>query len=137
VFILDIKQENKQSIKNLLEETKSDRELVYSYFIEDEEETILFLENIENTAQKLGLELSTDISVIKLSLDEKRESDVLRLSMNVEGEFKNIFRFVELLELMPYKISFSGVETYLLSSDGDIVKWRGSLSADVVSFIET
>jgi flagellar basal body-associated protein FliL len=110
--LVALKEQNQQEasllrLQRLANETEADREKLSNYFLLRESDSITFLSEIESLAPKLGLQLETE--ELKQLLGEDKVSWI-EAGFSVTGSRKNIERFVQLLEALPYVSKVTSVQ---------------------------
>ncbi|MBI2100431.1 MAG: hypothetical protein HYT47_00170 [Candidatus Vogelbacteria bacterium] len=93
---------------------------VRSAFI-SRESLIQFIEGLETVARESGVDLTLGEPVI--------ESNSLTLSMKAVGSFAKVYRWLERLENLPYRLTFERIN---LSAGTD---WSGDISLVLHSFL--
>lgn len=141
---ISIERETKlKSVKSLIEDIKDDREKLDTYFVDDDE-VIDFIENIETLAENMGVGvevLSVDISDDENNTPEQnRISELLLLSLRVEGLWSDLFHFISIVEGLPFKIDVSKVNIDAVYQDGEKIvssgNWKGLLNLSVLKLKE-
>lgn len=103
------KNESLRSIKNLMNDTKKEREQIASLFVQPNG-TVDFIETVEFLGRVAGIKLeieSVGVDALKGKTGSSTES--FRLSFKTEGSWSGTMRLLSLLENMPYKISFENI----------------------------
>lgn len=131
------KQEQFGSVSEILSSTKEEREELGSVFVTDET-FVDFFEEFEVLRTEAGVEASIDQvrEEIALDLEEEEEEgededsddqessnvsaaeilEYAELDVSVEGRWENVFRFLSLIETMPYAMELRNVHTRELES---------------------
>lgn len=134
------KDESLRSIKNLMNDTKKEREQVAEFFVQPNG-TVDFIETLESLGRIAGVKLeieSVGVGALKGKTGSSTES--FRLSFKTEGSWVGTMHILSLLENMPYKISFESVRFGKVSGgssseDGKGVNpsyWSGNFSFSVL-----
>ncbi|MBI2097504.1 MAG: hypothetical protein HYT46_01015 [Candidatus Vogelbacteria bacterium] len=89
------------------------------------ESLIQFIEELETVARESGVDLTLDEPVI--------ESNSLTLSMKAVGSFAKVYRWLERLENLPYRLTFERINLSAgLNAGAD---WSGDISLVLGSFL--
>ncbi|HEY4506144.1 MAG TPA: hypothetical protein VJJ24_01710 [Candidatus Paceibacterota bacterium] len=115
------------SIQNILRETEEERAYLGSLFV-TEDTVVSFLEKLEETGR---------VSGVVLELNSVKPNDsTLDFFFQVSGSFKDIYAFVKLAELLPYKIVVDKLD--VKKADGFIDAmplWTGTMTISLKSFV--
>ena len=132
---LDAKGKGAVALERLLEETKSERGEISSYFIRGEDGTVKLYYTLESLADELGLTLT--ISGVAVRAAEDPGAPALGLELNLEGTFESISHFINLIELAPFVSDWSDAGIELVSKGGDshTAVWRAKLSLRISSYV--
>ena len=130
-------------IKSRIEETVSVRDKLVGYFI-SKDGVVAFL----NKIQALGLENKLEFKVDSVVIEDEAEApdsfENVKLNIQAEGAWADIYRFVSLVERMPLRVSADKVDLEVVSNgaQNDSVSknrvvssgsnWRGSISFRVL-----
>ena len=102
---------NDQSVvlKNVLDETKKDRQKIQEFFV-DKDSIADFLEYIESLGKSAGVKASVSV----LSEEDHfsvsgMKAPVLKLVIGATGSWQGIYRYLNLLENLPYREEISAV----------------------------
>lgn len=134
------KDESLRSIKNLMNDTKKEREQIAGFFVQPNG-TVDFIEAVESLGGMTGVKIEIDsVGVEALKNKTASSAESFRLSLKTEGSWSNTMRLLSLLENMPYKISFEKVNLGKISggsgtnSGGEQAPsyWRGTFSFTVL-----
>ena len=89
-----------------LRETEKERALINSYFVQEGKgEVAGFVEFVESIAKSAGVSLSVS-SILLKKQEDFSITEKMNLGLEVEGSWTDTIYFLELLELLPYKVSF-------------------------------
>lgn len=135
-----VKIEEAGAIKDLLKDTKEDRERINTYFV-SKDGVVDFIERIENLGDY------ADISLVLNSVDiSSGESPTLSMSVSAVGDWEDVLYFLALVESMPVNMSINSarltkaatLETGAKKRKGAKANkaWNGSFSFRVYSFVE-
>lgn len=133
-------EESLRSIKNLMNDTKKEREQIAGFFVQPNG-TVDFIETVESLGRIAGIKLETEsVGVEALKNKTVSSTELFRLSLRTEGSWGDTIRLLSLLENIPYKISFESVKLEKISvgSDSDREKksaysyWSGAFSFGVL-----
>ena len=134
------RNESVRSVKNLMNDTKKEREQITQLFIQPNG-TVDFIETVESLGRMAGVKLEIEsVGVESLKNKTASSTELFRISLKIEGSWGNAMRLLSLLETMPYKISFDGINLEKisrgLSSDGgkgqEASYWNGVFSFNVL-----
>jgi len=129
IWINEEKTKKLEVVKRLIEEMKEDLDTLDSYFT-NEDEVVLFIEDIENMGAKSGVSLS----LRSVNVD-KENGGSLYVSLIASGSWESVYHFLNLLELFPANIHIDKVSfTKKERSDSGI--WVGDFSLSLLSFSE-
>jgi len=124
-----LETEQLQSIKHLINETKSQREKINKYFI-TADEIVAFIEQIESLGEFTGV--SFDLS----SVDAVDDSgDALLLKFTTYGSWQDTYYLLALIESLPYNIDIERVRIIKEKLKDSTAKWRGDFNIRLNSFI--
>lgn len=115
------KDERLRSIKNLMDDTKKEREQIANLFVQPAN-PVDFIEMVESLGKIANVRLevqSVGIDALKNKIDSSTES--FRLSLKTEGLWANTFHLLSLLESMPFKVSFDNVNLEKISETSNLV----------------
>lgn len=104
-----LKKEQSQSIKILLDETKIQRDKVNNLFVQMND-SVGFMEKVESLSETAGVKLiieSVGIDTSKTKIGSSTES--IRLAVRAEGLWVNVVHLLNILENLPFKVSFDTV----------------------------
>lgn len=97
-------EESKLSIlKKNLESTEKSRSVLSAYFI-DSKDIVPFLEKLEDYAKDVG------VVVTFTAVDLAKNPNRLNISFTSEGQFKNTYRFMKMVETAPFEIAINSFE---------------------------
>ncbi len=117
-----------------LRATEADRAALSSYFV-DSENAATFLEAIESISTAAGVSLKFS------SVDIVTDTPLPQLKVNAKatGSFKNLSHFIQMLETMPYEISFSKASLKRTPVSAEVVQaipeWQFEFVINLTSFI--
>ena len=123
---LTTREEKILSQKNLLKDTEDRRKKLVSYTL-DKDEEVDFIERVEKIARDNGINADVQASEERFFKDKKDKDGAmaLKLSISYAGSWSNAFRFLLLLENIPYKKTWSALS---------LEKISGGQLTDKVSF---
>lgn len=96
----NLRETSFHKLQKTAEDSISDRNLLTTYFLKQESDSIDVLNWIEGTAPKANVKLQTK-SLQKIT-DKDTKADWIEVSFVFSGEQKNVERFVATLERLPY-----------------------------------
>jgi hypothetical protein len=115
-------------------EINSEKIAKLSDFVVGSGNTVDFIKSLENITAQNNLKINIKNAVSKASTSDKLE--LLNITLEVTGEWKNVEYFLELLENYPLKISINNISISKSSDikvNGKIVpQWIGSYDFSVV-----
>jgi len=117
-----------KSIKDILEDTKEERELLSGYFV-DQDAVVSFIEKVESLAE------ATDVIINIISVDliesESKSHQQLALKFSSIGSWDGTTHFIALLEVLPNHIVVTHTNlSSKLEGEGSSI-WNGSFAIDV------
>lgn len=112
-------------LQRIAEESIADREQVRSYFLEQESDSIDFLNLIEAIAPEAGVVLATD--ALGLIVDPSDQSQWIEATFSFSGSREEVERFIRILESVPYVSRVTSIEMNARSS----TEWRASVIIQV------
>lgn len=119
-------QREAQTIRNIQISAADDLEAFEKIILTDEK-LVPLIENIEETSRILRLDL--EITSVEKSLESEGEPQIIRMAINVEGAWSDIYNFLKAIESLPYRIM---IEQVSLEKSG--TKWSETLSFSIHSF---
>lgn len=106
-------------IVNTAKETKEDRDKLDSFFISDNEAVIAFIELVESLA--VDSEISMDSVISQLD-------NAIQFRLTIQGEYSGIYRYLELIENLPYNVEVSRANFIYKRTEVDGTRlWDGNL----------
>ncbi len=95
---------NISDIRSSYQKIKPDIDSINSYFLTKDQE-VVFIENLESFAKdnKLDVEISS-INIEKDQVLAKNNLVYLVVKINIKGSWEGIYRFLNLVEMLPYHI---------------------------------
>ncbi|PIP86649.1 hypothetical protein COV42_00160 [Candidatus Campbellbacteria bacterium CG11_big_fil_rev_8_21_14_0_20_44_21] len=129
------KERQLRSFKKILAETKEKREALDSYFI-PAADIVSFIQEVEALSALSGIEIEIGSVDVREFLEDETSSDRLEfldISMTTEGSWSGSFRFLELLENMPYLIALNKFALDAKqNTEGETLYWEGALGLRVL-----
>ncbi len=111
------------TLAKTLASTKSDREELTGFIIDDDRVTE-FLGLLESSARGLGLTVTTkEVKVVPLADNASFES--LALTIEVGGEFERVRTFISLLETVPFQVHMGSITLERVSDATENI-WKAS-----------
>ena len=121
-----LQEERLNSARGLLKETQAKRETLNAFFVASDG-VVGFIESVESLGNRAGVAIEiTGVSIEALPTP-RRGSELLRLSVRADGDFKSVFYFFTLLESLPAPLEFERV-----SLEGSEGAWSGVFSFTVI-----
>jgi len=99
----DKKNINEKSLVRLLEGVKKEKEAIEAVFLK-EDDLVRLIKGLESTGESSGVSLK--ISAIAA---EKKKSSKPVISFSAQGTFEQLFRYLYLLENLPYLITINKI----------------------------
>jgi len=117
------------SQKSLLDSTNKERAKLASLLLDDNS-AVAFIENIEKIAENNNIKVTIGVEESQVLKNKNDNTGISILKLHVEGEgsWSNLFRFELLLENEPYNISWTQVE---LSTDASLSETGQSLKQNI------
>lgn len=134
------REERLRSIKNLMNETKNQREKIANFFVQSDG-SVEFMETVESLGEITGVKLEIESVGIDSSKNKTGSStESFRLSVKAEGLWANVIHLLSMLENMPFKVSFDNVALNKISGESNSVKnkersssyWSGNFGFSVL-----
>ncbi len=141
LYMNDFKLEqniNKESylktVGGSIDETLKEREKTDSYFVgSDRSGVVGFVEELEDLAHITDIDLTTNsIDINSISGNDYLEE--MQMSFNFAGYWIDCVHFLNLVENMPYQISFNTVNLNKDLSETKSKIWRGNMMFEVYKF---
>lgn len=122
-----------KSVKALMDDTAERRAKVGTFFIKDDK-VVDFLDSLDTLGTQNGVKLAINsVAVAPLSKTSSSYLEQLNIKVQVEGSWSNVYRFLTLLETMPYKVSWGRVGFDQVSgSAGKQSIWQGVFDVSIV-----
>ncbi len=118
--------QNATSLKGLINEINDDKKIIDTFFI-NKESAINFIENLESIARQTGASVKIENANI-----EGAGGDSFSFQINLEGEFRQIFQYLILMENTHYLIDVK--KTTLIKSDKN---WQADFEILLKGFGQT
>lgn len=136
------RDERLRSVKSLMDETKDQREKITNLFVQPDG-SVGFIETVESLGKISGAKLEIESVGIDPSKNKTGSStESFGLSVKAEGLWINVLHLLNLLEKMPFKVSFDTVSLDKISEPetanpakgkGKIAShWRGDFGFSVL-----
>lgn len=103
------KERQLQSIRNLMNDTKSEFGQIANFFIQPAG-SVEFIELVESLAKIAGIK--TEIESVGIDIAKNKTSsstESFRVSLKTEGSWANSMHLLGLLESVPYKLAFDSI----------------------------
>lgn len=120
-------QDSYLQLKRLADESKSDRELLRSFFLLKESDSIDFLYQVEDLASEIGVTLDTSNNNVGTVKDKKDDSEWVEVSYSVVGSRERVQSFIKILEKMQYVSRLMSVDMRALSK----TEWQAKVKLRV------
>lgn len=116
-------QERYHSLEVMVQESQAEYAELASYFL-TENNTIIFLSEIETLASTMGLELITDALKVDPLPNPKYQG--ITLQLRISGAHDQVLDFLEIVETLPY---YSRIEALTLEREGgDAENWIAAVT---------
>jgi hypothetical protein len=115
-----------RSLRNIITDTEQQRSLLEKHFI-GENGVVEFIEAVED----LGIRTTTEVTTSAVSLEPSKSDtsyEMLKLTFEAVGSWKNVYQFLLLLETLPYHIEITRAN---LQKVTDGPAWKGSFNVVV------
>lgn len=102
---LDAQRAQEESYFRLLrvaEESRAKRELLQSYFLKSEGDSIYFINTVEALAPDMGVELDTSRNTLETVTDKSNKNQWVDVGVAFSGPEDNVRDFLVVLESLPY-----------------------------------
>jgi len=111
------KEESLRSIKNLMDDTKKERERIADFFVQPNG-AVDFIEMIDSLGGIAGVKLEVEsVGVEALKSETDADSESFRLSLKTKGSWDNTMHLLSLLESLPYQILFESARFQKISDE--------------------
>lgn len=121
----EVNAQNLKLLKSQMEEASGDKEKIDKVFLE-KKDIVSFMEYLEKTGKDIGV--LVDFNSVKLG-DTGKEKPYFQFSLN--GKFENVFRFLVLLENVPYQIIFNRID---MSKNEEKGVWGANAGISLASY---
>lgn len=118
---VNIKAEKIKNVENTLNEFKEKNEIINDIIV-NKDNFINLIEDIESAASSTNIDL--DIKSAAMDADPV-------LNMNLEGNFEDISRFIEILENFKFASSFNRI---VIQKDSALNIWSAQIDLKILSF---
>lgn len=143
---LQVTKAEANNIDQIVRDSRGQRDRLNLYFI-NKESTANFIEELESLADRIGVAFKlNELNVVK---DTKQvlqpgqiRSSSLRLGFRAEGNFSDVFKFVKVLERLPYQVSFGAVKIARSEDDTNNINrtkspiWYTEVTMDLISYLD-
>ena len=133
--VLRFEKSQSASVSYVISKTKEERNKLNIYFIT--RDTLgAFIEELESLAKRAGVSLA--LGEPSFQKDKAGKSDkYVKFSLRAEGDFNKVFKFLTLMESLPYKIRVVTTNLNQPSSPASKgVVWSMDMVFDLVSYVE-
>ncbi len=97
-------QDKTRALRSLIKDTEPDVQKLSTRFISSEG-SVAFIDTIESLGRETGITVSTESIKVIESKDDKDIFETLELVLTTQGPWSNTYKFLALLETLPYKLS--------------------------------
>ena len=112
--LFEAQNKSYRDLEQLVNDTQSQRTQLQEYLL-TEDQTIDFLSKIENLADSLAIDLSTDALKVQ---DTEGPFDTLLISYRIEGMKTRVDTLIQMLETLPYQAGLSNLSFQYDFKDG-------------------
>jgi len=112
-------------LKRTADETVSDREQLKSYFLEQESDSIDFLNKVESLAPIVGVKLQT--SGLESVVNSADDTKWIQAEFSFSGSRAQIDRFIKILETLPLVLKIKSIEMVTKSN----TEWQATVAIQV------
>lgn len=127
---IEKKEANIKKLEDLMASLVPEEQKISTAFA-DSKNLVLFIEKLESAARDAGIKL--EISSAELFAADAGAYPKFQLS--AEGSFGQNFRFLQLLETLPYQLEITDAIFALRSTEGADSYWQVHISITLLSFI--
>lgn len=130
-----------KSLQSFLETSGPDIERLSSRIV-PKEGTVEFIELIEKLGRDNNLSIEVESVKINEAPTQKEQVELLTLSLATKGSWNSTYRFLSLLETLPYKVIITSVGMTEQGSEGDPKAksvqsgWNGAFTFGVIKYKE-
>lgn len=103
-----LQEDSFYKLQKVADESAGDRGKMVSYFLQEEGDTINFLNQIETLAPQVGVVLKTDS--LEKSTDKATGASWVDVSISFSGEEKQVQIFIRVLERLPYLLKITSLD---------------------------
>lgn len=125
-----IRETNSKEVKFLLEETEEERARIEDYFV-DSASIIAVIEEIESLARRVNVNLT--LRSANTNAETPNGPKTLQIDAKMEGKFGDVYRFLSLVERMPYKI-FLERASMVTRTASIRTPWEANVTIRITSF---
>lgn len=129
ILSVDVKLQNLKAFEKILDERRSDREVIENLFI-GEKEIVRFIEDLEEAGRTSGVGL--EVQSAALAPGPKELGPSFRLS--AAGDFKTLFRYLLLVENLPYETAWEQITLQKTAAEGKAPSWSGLYTLKLLSY---
>lgn len=98
----NLRENSFYKLQKTAEESETDRNVLDTYFIKQESDSINVLNWIEATAPKANVRLDTESTSLNKISEKETKTNWIEIKLIFSGERNNVERFVGILERLPY-----------------------------------
>ena len=124
--IFEINVQNLKTLERQIGETENEKRILDSAFV-SREDIVPFIDFME----KLGLDVGVAVEFTSVKFDGGKNENP-RLQFKMEGNFKNIFRYIVLLENLPSQAIIEGMDMNKKEND-DI--WKADIGVILAGYM--
>lgn len=125
VTFSEVNAQNLKLLKSQMEEASGDKEKIDKVFLE-KKDIVSFMEYLERIGEDISV--SVDFNSVKLDDTDKKKP---YFQFSLKGKFENAFRFLVLLENIPYQISLDRID---MSKNEEKGGWEANVGISLVSY---
>ncbi len=131
VYSVESEKDSIQKIQRLVATTTPDRAYLDSLFVPSDG-TANFIQNLENLADDAGVSHTLSVNSTEDGTLNSSGRDYLVFSLGISGSWQSVYRFVSILENLPYKISISTIHLNISDATKKPPLWSSNITFTVV-----
>jgi hypothetical protein len=125
---LQVKVGHLKALHQAAQDTNDDKAKINSYIVQAGG-SVPFITELENLASNIGLDYNTDRIETKSAPDiDLQGKELLSISFTASGPWSSVFKFIKLVESMPYSINIQKIDLFASVADKKVVIDVGTTS---------
>ncbi len=130
---LQVKAGHLKALHQAAQDTNDDKVKINSYIVQAGG-SVPFITELENLASNIGLDYNTDrIETKSLPELDAQGKELLSISFTAKGTWTPVFKFIKLVESMPYSINIQKIDLFASVADKKVVVDVGTTSTTTVT----